>query len=398
MLLDPGAGLSRTGSTTCCRSSSPGPDGEGERRDALVHARARGRAHGRSHRGSGCSRSGQAGGGLAPRGLRAAVAGTHPFAVGEDTEVSESARYQVLYEKMRELRPGAGVRAPRARGRPRPRARDAGRRPHQGPPAAHPRRICELAVLARPRQRHGVVPDPALPGLSALGHAPALRRLRGLPRRLSTSCCAPRLPGPRSSGGTCACSPASAPVEVRIADAPDDRLGDGGHRGADPGARRLEATEGHAPPELVGAAGTLEENRFLAARDGMSTWRPLRACPRAGSSSSSSGVRPHSDDLGSRAELDELRTLMESPRAARQRAIANEAGQRGLVEWLASAFLEAGAIEAGLGDRGRRRGPGARVVASVGARRDRRGRGARAGSRARGSRRARAPSACVRRP
>ena len=40
---------------------------------------------------------------LAPHGLRAAVAGTHPFAVGEDTEVSESARYQVLYEKMREL-------------------------------------------------------------------------------------------------------------------------------------------------------------------------------------------------------------------------------------------------------------------------------------------------------
>ena len=40
---------------------------------------------------------------LRPLGLRAAVAGTHPFAQGEDTEVSGGARYQALYDKMREL-------------------------------------------------------------------------------------------------------------------------------------------------------------------------------------------------------------------------------------------------------------------------------------------------------
>jgi glutamate---cysteine ligase / carboxylate-amine ligase len=69
---------------------------------------------------------------LARLGLRAIVAGTHPFARGEETEVSDSARYQVLYEGLREL---------------------ARREPtftlhvHVGVPDA------ELAVLAADRQR-----------------------------------------------------------------------------------------------------------------------------------------------------------------------------------------------------------------------------------------------------
>jgi carboxylate-amine ligase len=40
---------------------------------------------------------------LEPLGLRAAVAGTHPFTLWEDVEVSPGARYQFLYASMREL-------------------------------------------------------------------------------------------------------------------------------------------------------------------------------------------------------------------------------------------------------------------------------------------------------
>ena len=40
---------------------------------------------------------------LAPLGLRAAAAGTHPFAQWSEVEVSEGARYQSIYETMREL-------------------------------------------------------------------------------------------------------------------------------------------------------------------------------------------------------------------------------------------------------------------------------------------------------
>src|SRR5205807_1098863 len=36
-------------------------------------------------------------------GLRVATAGTHPFAVWTDTKVSSGARYQLVYESMREL-------------------------------------------------------------------------------------------------------------------------------------------------------------------------------------------------------------------------------------------------------------------------------------------------------
>ena len=42
-------------------------------------------------------------GDLAPLGLRAAVAGTHPFAVWSDVEVSLNPRYQSIYASMREL-------------------------------------------------------------------------------------------------------------------------------------------------------------------------------------------------------------------------------------------------------------------------------------------------------
>ena len=40
---------------------------------------------------------------LEPLGIRAAVAGTHPFTLWEDIEVSPGARYQFLYSSMREL-------------------------------------------------------------------------------------------------------------------------------------------------------------------------------------------------------------------------------------------------------------------------------------------------------
>ena len=40
---------------------------------------------------------------LEPLGMRAAVAGTHPFTLWEDVEVSPGARYQFLYSSMREL-------------------------------------------------------------------------------------------------------------------------------------------------------------------------------------------------------------------------------------------------------------------------------------------------------
>jgi glutamate---cysteine ligase / carboxylate-amine ligase len=287
---------------------------------------------------------------LAPHGLRAAVAGTHPFAVGEDTEVSESARYQVLYEKMREL----------ARREP-----TFALHVHVGVPDP------ELAMRAADRIRAHL---PLILAVSAnspywRGRDSGMASFRtplfqgfprsGMPRRFGGYAAytevvdlmlrADALPEPTFIWWDVRLQPRFGTVEVRIADAQTTVSDTAGIAALIQALVRLEATEGHAPPELVGAAEVLEENRFLAARDGIDASlidvaTASRVSARGQLEQLLEVCEPHSDDLGSRAELDELRALMESPGAARQRAIAEEAGQRGLVESLAGAFLEAGAI------------------------------------------------------
>ena len=92
---------------------------------------------------------------LAPLGLRAGVAGTHPFAQWTDVQVSGGPRYQSIYDSMREL----------ARREPTfalhvhvavPGAEAAVRRspPAARAPAGAPRPVRELALLAGPR--HGL--------------------------------------------------------------------------------------------------------------------------------------------------------------------------------------------------------------------------------------------------
>jgi carboxylate-amine ligase len=134
-------------------------------------------------------------------------------------------------------------------------------------------------------------------------------------------------------------------VEVRIADAQTTLGATAGVAALIQALVRLEAIEGYASAELVAAQEVLEENRFIAARDGMD------ASLVDVTSASLVPVRrqleellavceAHADDLGSRAELGELRALMDAPGAARQRAIVREAGLGGLVASLASAFVE----------------------------------------------------------
>jgi len=283
---------------------------------------------------------------LAPLGLRAAVAGTHPFAQGEDTEVSGGERYQVLYDKMREL----------ARREP-----TFALHVHVGVPDP------ELAILAADRMRAHL---PLI--LAASGNSPYWRGRdsgmasfrtplfqgfprSGVPRRFGSYRAyieavdimlrAEIFPEPTFIWWDVRVQPRLGTVEVRIADAQTTVAATAGLTALIQALVRLEATEGYAPPELVGAQEVLEENRFIAARDGMD------ACLIDVASASQVPVRqqleellavcePHADDLGSRAELDQLRALMESPGAERQRAAVRESGLSGLVAGLASAFVE----------------------------------------------------------
>jgi carboxylate-amine ligase len=134
-------------------------------------------------------------------------------------------------------------------------------------------------------------------------------------------------------------------VEVRIMDAQSrlDRVGP--LAALVQSLARLEATEGFASPAAVEAQEALEENRFLATRDGVEARfvdvdaqtrvpvrdvlaRLLEACA------------PHAAELGCAAELAALPAIAEDGADGRQRRMARERdGLDGLVEALAEEFL-----------------------------------------------------------
>ena len=108
---------------------------------------------------------------------------------------------------------------------------------------------------------------------------------------------------------------------------------------------RLEALEGFAPAQLVNAQEVLDENRFLAARDGD---RGRAHRPRASNGASRSrevlepmleACAPHAAALGCEAELGLVRLLADEGGAERQRQLAGEEDdQERLVSVLSEAF------------------------------------------------------------
>ena len=109
---------------------------------------------------------------------------------------------------------------------------------------------------------------------------------------------------------------------------------------------RIEALQGMAEPELTHAPEVLDENRFLAARDGMEAdfIDPVagrRVPARAQLEQLLSALTPHAYDLGCREQLQSVRGLADDAGATDQLAVAR--GPRrlwGLVEALADAFTQ----------------------------------------------------------
>jgi carboxylate-amine ligase len=285
-------------------------------------------------------------------GVGAAVAGTHPFARGEDTEVSESPRYQILYETMREL----------ARREP-----TFALHVHVGIPDA------ELALAAADRLRAH------LPLILAVSANSPYWRARdsgmasyrtplfqgfprsGIPRRFGSYAeyaravdvllRADAFPEPTFIWWDVRLQPRFGTVEVRVADA-QTRVAEAAAIAALIQALvRMEATDGYASDRLIASQEVLEENRFLAARDGMDARLvDVRAEQRVAARDQLADVlaaaAPHADDLGCGTEFAELPALAAAPGAARQRLAFQEHGWEGLVASMAAAFLDAGAVGA----------------------------------------------------
>ena len=265
---------------------------------------------------------------LEPLGMRAAVAGTHPFTLWEDVEVSPGARYQFLYSSLREL----------ARREP-----TFGLHVHVAVPNP------EQAVRAYNRVRAHLPILLALSGNSPFwqGRDTGLASMRtplfqafprvGVPREFRCyadyvesvdvllRCDA--IPEPTFLWWDVRLQPRFGTVEVRVMDA-QTRVGDTAAIAALVQCLvRMEALEGQASHTLVTRPEVLEENRFIAARDGMEAElidpaRELRRPAVEWIDELIAACGPHAAELGCVEELESVRALAATPGAARQRSRA----------------------------------------------------------------------------
>ena len=265
---------------------------------------------------------------LAPLGLRAAVAGMHPFAVWSDVEVSRGARYQSVYDSMREL----------ARREP-----TFALHVHVAVPSA------EAAVRALRGLRVHV---PLLLALSAnspfwQGRDTGLASARvpvfgafprvGIPRAFRSyaeyvdaidvllRCRA--FPEPTFLWWDVRLQPRLGTIEVRILDAQTRAQDTAALAALVQSIVRREATEGHVAAAIEAHPEVLDENRFLATRDGMRAdfidpegdrRRPAREML----DDLLAACAPHAAELGSEAELTAVAALADDPGHQRQRVLA----------------------------------------------------------------------------
>ena len=281
---------------------------------------------------------------LSSLGLAAGVAGTHPSAVWHDMVVSSRERHQEVYGSMREL----------ARREP-----TFALHVHVGLPSG------EAGIAAFNRLRAHI---PILLALSA--NSPFWQgRDTGLASaRTPLFQAFPRVGIPRTFGSygeyvravnlllDCGAfpdhtylwwdvrpQPLLGTVEVRIMDAQSTLDATAALVALVQSLARLELVDGHADAALVHAPEVLDENRFLAARDGVDAELVDPVRNRAVSvidivAGLMISCAPHARALGCSDELKLVAELLVDNGTARQRRLAQRDGLVGLVADLAADF------------------------------------------------------------
>ena len=286
---------------------------------------------------------------LSALGLRAAAAGTHPFTVWHETVVSSDGRYKLVYGSMREL----------ARREP-----TFALHVHVGV------RDPEAAVALANRMRAHL---PLLLALSAnspfwQGRDTGLASARtplfqafprvGIPRAFDSYSHyvevvdllirSGAFPEPTFLWWDVRLQPRFGTVEVRIMDAQTSVEDSAALVALVQSLARLECGDGLACEQLIAAPEILDENRFVAARDGVEAEliEPrlgLRIPLREKAAEAVEACRPHAILLGCERELDHVMALTERPPAARQVLQARgPARLPGLVRSLADCFTPQG--------------------------------------------------------
>ena len=277
-------------------------------------------------------------------GLAAATAGVHPSAVWHEMQVSSRERHQEVYGSMREL----------ARREP-----TFALHVHVGLASG------EAGIAAFNRLRAHL---PLLLALSAnspfwQGRDTGLASARtplfqafprvGIPRAFGSygeyvravdlllECDA--FPDPTYLWWDVRPQPKLGTVEVRIMDAQSTLGATAALAALVQSLARLELVDGYADAALVHAPEVLDENRFLAARDGVRAEfvdpvRERAVAVRELAGELAQACAPHAEALGCADELALLADVVEHPGPARQRGLAERHGLEGLVGALAADF------------------------------------------------------------
>jgi glutamate---cysteine ligase / carboxylate-amine ligase len=265
---------------------------------------------------------------LEPLGMRAAVAGTHPFTLWEDVEVSPGARYQFLYSSMRELarrEPTFGLHVHVAVPNPEQAVRAYNR------VRAHLPMLLALSGNSPFWQGRDTglcsMRTPLFQAFPRVGIPRAFRSYADYVEGIDVLLRCDAFPEPTFLWWDVRLQPRFGTLEVRVMDAQT--------RTADTAAIaafvqclvRLEALEGQVSHALVSSPEVLEENRFVASRDGMAAQLidPARECRRPAvewANELLAACAPHAADLGCTDELESVRGLAAATGAVRQRSRA----------------------------------------------------------------------------
>jgi glutamate---cysteine ligase / carboxylate-amine ligase len=281
---------------------------------------------------------------LAQYGLVAASAGTHPLAHWTGTTVSRGARYALVYESMRELarreptfglHVHVGVADPSSAIRLQNRLR------------AHLPLLLALSVNSPFWQgRDTGLASARTPIFQAFPRVGIPRMFRSYPEYVGAvdqllRCDA--FPSPTFLWWDVRLQPTLGTVEVRVMDAqttPADTLA---LAALVQTIAHLEVEEGYQPSRLVEADEVIHENRFLAARDGMSARFIDPVANRRVSALEALGelllaARSHAEELGCEDALEHVEAMARHTGASRQRQIANARGLAGVASALAEQF------------------------------------------------------------
>jgi carboxylate-amine ligase len=282
---------------------------------------------------------------LSSLGLRAASAGTHPFTVWQETVVSSKPRYQRVYGSMRELARREPTFALHVQvGVPDP--EDAIRLLNRM--RAHLPLLLALSVNSPFWQgRDTGLASARTPLFQAFPRVGIPREFRDYEDWLDTVSLLVRceaFPEPTFLWWDVRPQPPLGTVEVRILDTQT--------AGAETAAlaalvqclARLEIEDEYADPALISSPEVLDENRFLAARDGMAAelidpGAERRIPARQLAAELLDACAEHAADLGCATELERVRELGECTGAERQLDLARGPERLpGLVAALAEDF------------------------------------------------------------